>query len=184
MAMQPVDIVPGRSCDNCTLCCKVLGIAEYAKPQGQECVHCLTGRGCAIYERRPEVCREFYCSYLLSPALGDEWRPATSHLVLGYMADVDVILIYTDSDHPGVWRTEPYFARIRKWATTTDVGYVLIWEGGHARALCGEREFDLGAVRDDQVIVRSAEPGKPVSIYAIDRSVAEREQETRSAAAP
>jgi hypothetical protein len=176
--MQPVDIVPGRSCDSCTLCCKVLGVAVFDKPQGRECAHCLTGRGCAIYDRRPEVCREFHCSYLLSPALGEEWKPTTSHLVLGYMAEADVVLIYTDPDHPGVWRREPYLSRIRKWAAS-DTGYVLIWESGGARALCGEREFDLGAVRDDQVIVRSVErgpAGAQVSIYVVDRSVAEREQ--------
>jgi hypothetical protein len=182
--MQPVDIVPGRSCDNCTLCCKVLGIAEFAKPQGQECTHCLTDRGCAIYGRRPEVCREFYCSYLLSPALGEEWKPTTSHMVLGYMAEADVILIYTDPDHPNRWRTEPYLSRIRKWAATTDTGYVLIWESGRARALCGAQEFDLGAVGDDQVIVRSAQPGKPVSIYLIERTTAEQEQKSSPAAAP
>lgn len=169
--MTDVGIVPGRSCDNCTLCCKVIAVPELAKPQGRDCVHCDTGRGCGIYARRPGVCAEFYCSYLLSPALGEEWKPRESHLVLGYMAAADVILIYTDPDHPGAWRQEPYLARIRKWAATTDTGYVLIWEGGRALALCGDAEFALGPLDNDQVIVRDITGGK-VNIYAVRKGAA------------
>ena len=163
------DVVPGRSCEGCTLCCKVLAIAELAKPQGQECVHCDTGHGCRIYDRRPEPCREFYCSFLLSPALGEEWKPTTSHMVLGYMSDADVIMVYTDPDHPEMWRREPYISRIKKWAATTDTGYVLIWENQNALALHGADEFDLGVMRSDQVIVRDEQPGKAVTISVADR---------------
>ncbi len=176
--MTPAAVVPGRSCENCTLCCKVLGIPELAKPRGQECTFCDTGRGCTIYGRRPEVCAEFYCSFLLSPALGEEWKPTTSHMVLGYIADADVIIIYTDPDHPGVWRQEPYLARVKKWARTTDTGYVLIWEGKGALALHGEDEFDLGALRDDQVIVRDDGRGDGIgnktTVYVVDRDAAAR----------
>lgn len=161
-----VAVVPGRSCDSCTLCCKVIGVPALAKPRGQDCSHCDIGRGCRIYASRPGACADFYCSYLLSPALGEEWKPLTSKLVLGYMADADVILIYTDPDHPDAWRKEPYLARIKKWAATTDTGYVLIWEESRALALCGGAEFDLGLLSDDQVIVRdNAEGG--VAIYAL-----------------
>src|SRR5947209_4099451 len=97
--METVALVPGRSCDNCTLCCKVIGVAEFAKPRGRDCEFCDVGRGCKIYGRRPQVCADFFCSYLLSPALGEEWKPATSRLVLGYMTEADVIVIYTDPDH-------------------------------------------------------------------------------------
>ncbi|MBX7200181.1 MAG: hypothetical protein K1X51_12505 [Rhodospirillaceae bacterium] len=164
-----VDVVPGRSCDACTLCCKVIGVPELAKPQGHDCRHCDTGRGCRIYDRRPAVCADFYCSYLLSPALGDEWKPLTSHLVLGYMADADVILIYTDPGHPGMWRRAPYLARIKKWAAATDKGYVLIWEKDRALALLNDDEFDLGKLYDGQVIVRDADAAGKATIYAADR---------------
>lgn len=166
-------IVPGRSCDNCTLCCKVIGVPALAKPRGHDCVHCDIGRGCKIYGRRPEVCADFYCSYLLSPALGEEWDPRKSHLVLGYMAEADVILIYTDPAHPDVWRREPYLSRVKKWAATTDAGYVLIWESTGALALCGDAEFALGPLESDQVIVRDTAGGK-VRIYALHRDAAGR----------
>ncbi len=150
------------------MCCTVIGIPALSKPQGHDCVHCHIGQGCGIYTRRPEVCAEFYCSYLLSPALGEEWKPNTAHLVLGYMAEADVILVYTDPAHPNAWRRTPYLDRIKKWAATTDTGYVLIWENGRALALLGGEEFDLGHLRDDQVIVRDAGAAGKATIYAID----------------
>jgi hypothetical protein len=171
--MPSSDIVPGRSCENCTLCCKVLAIPALAKPRGAVCTHCAWNEGCTVYAARPAACRDFDCSYLLSPALGDEWKPITAHMVLGYMAAADVILIYTDPDHAGMWRTEPYYSRIKTWAAGTDTGYVLIWEKDGARALVGRDEFFLGQVRDDQVIVRDEQPapgGQRVTIYAVDQT--------------
>ena len=104
----------------------------------------------------------------MSPALGEEWKPTTSHLVLGYMSEADVIIIYTDPDHSDAWRQEPYYSRIKKWAATTDKGYVLIWQGAGALALHGADEFDLGVIREDQVIVRDERSGpdrNKVTIY-------------------
>src|SRR5262249_18739144 len=103
----------------------------------------------------------------------------TSHLVLGYMATADVTLVYVDPDHPGAWRREPYYARIKRWAANTDTGYVMVWEEKRLLALVGTEEFDLGRPREDQVIVRHEQPGpagKKVSIYLIDKAVAEQEQ--------
>ncbi len=164
--MTDSDIVPGRSCADCTLCCKVLGIPELAKPRGVVCGQCDWNKGCKIYAGRPGSCRDFDCSYLLSPALGEEWKPTTAHLVLGYMAREDIILIFTDPDHVGAWRREPYLARIKKWAGMTDKGYVLIWEAKRALALVGAQEFDLGELRDDQAIIRDDHRDGTVRVYA------------------
>jgi hypothetical protein len=170
--MAPSDIVPGRSCAGCTLCCKVLGIPELTKPRGIVCGYCAWGTGCRIYERRPGACADFDCSYLLSPALGEEWKPITSHLVLGYMAKDDVILIFTDPDHVGAWRKEPYISRIKGWARSTDTGYVLVWEQTRVLALLGADEFDLGRVTEDQVIVREQRAGGRAAIYVTDKDAA------------
>lgn len=66
-----------RSCDSCTACCKVLRIEtpELSKPLGQWCPNCHPGQGCAIYETRPSVCRDFRCSWLATEILPDEFRP-------------------------------------------------------------------------------------------------------------
>lgn len=66
-----------RSCGGCSACCKVLGIEtpELTKPRGQWCPNCRPGQGCAIYESRPTVCRDFKCAWLAGESLGDEFRP-------------------------------------------------------------------------------------------------------------
>ncbi len=50
--------IPGRSCGECLLCCKLAKIVGLDKPDGVWCRHCAPGRGgCTIYETRPPVCR-------------------------------------------------------------------------------------------------------------------------------
>ena len=68
-------VVPGRACDTCTLCCKVIAVEDFAKPPGVWCRHCVRGKGCGIYETRPTDCRTFFCEWMLTPSLGPEWKP-------------------------------------------------------------------------------------------------------------
>jgi hypothetical protein len=56
--------IPGKSCGTCNLCCQVLVIEELDKPPGPLCKHCKPGKGCKIYLKRPEVCRDFECEWL------------------------------------------------------------------------------------------------------------------------
>jgi hypothetical protein len=67
---------PGRECGDCIACCVVpaIDVPELHKPDGVVCPNC-TGRGCAIHERRPAVCRDFYCAYLRIPSMPPESRP-------------------------------------------------------------------------------------------------------------
>ena len=65
----------GKSCGDCGLCCKLMGVTALAKPQGKWCPHFSRRAGCKIYEDRPHDCREFICYWLHAPNLGDEWRP-------------------------------------------------------------------------------------------------------------
>ncbi|HWA89190.1 MAG TPA: hypothetical protein VG889_04100 [Rhizomicrobium sp.] len=71
-----------RSCDGCTLCCKVLSVPALDKPGGTWCAHCDPARGCAIYEARPQECRDFFCGYILKPGMGEHWRPSVSRMVV------------------------------------------------------------------------------------------------------
>lgn len=57
-----------RSCGSCTLCCRLPEIDEFAKPPDVACSHC-TGSGCAIYDGRPQVCRDFLCRWMTNPGL-------------------------------------------------------------------------------------------------------------------
>ena len=70
------NFVQHRSCGDCTLCCKVLGIEDeaFSKPAGQLCGNC-TGTGCAIYETRPFTCQTFYCLWRRVEAMAEDARP-------------------------------------------------------------------------------------------------------------
>src|ERR1700719_447449 len=46
-------LIPGRACGTCMMCCKVPAIEEFAKPPGVWCKHAVSGRGCGIYAERP-----------------------------------------------------------------------------------------------------------------------------------
>ena len=53
-----------RECGSCTLCCKLLGVDEISKPQGEWCSHCNIGVGCKIYRDRPNECKNFTCMWI------------------------------------------------------------------------------------------------------------------------
>jgi hypothetical protein len=69
------NLVPGRECAECTVCCTVPTIdkPELQKPAGATCRHC--NKGCDIYETRPGVCRTFFCGWRQLEIFGDDWRP-------------------------------------------------------------------------------------------------------------
>ena len=78
-----------NSCGSCTVCCKVLRIAEFSKPAGVMCQHC-TGSGCGIYETRYDVCKGYLCGWRLLPRLGEAWRPDRSGILIGVMEVEDL----------------------------------------------------------------------------------------------
>jgi hypothetical protein len=69
------DLVAGRECGACVACCKILEIgAPLDKPADVLCQHC-TGSGCGIYEKRPAVCRDWFCGWRKDADLPDHMRP-------------------------------------------------------------------------------------------------------------
>ena len=75
-------------CGGCTACCRVFEIPELKKPAGTWCQHCAIGKGCKIYDDRPQMCVEFECLWLLSQKREDprehlppELRPDKSKVV-------------------------------------------------------------------------------------------------------
>jgi len=87
MKVYDLDLVPGRSCGPCTLCCTVMAVdrPEMQKEAGVTCRHCKGG--CTIYETRPALCRDFHCGWRQLPILDDDWRPDRS----GVFVEVEVI---------------------------------------------------------------------------------------------
>lgn len=75
-----------KSCGECNLCCKLLGVEELSKRPNTWCSHVKLGEGCGIYETRPHSCREFSCMWLLSPDAPEEARPDRVH---GFFAHLE-----------------------------------------------------------------------------------------------
>jgi hypothetical protein len=79
------NLVPGRSCGECTVCCEALWIdePELKKQPGVCCLHCSSGQGCQIYAVRPPICRNWHCEWRKIATLGPEWRPDRSGILIG-----------------------------------------------------------------------------------------------------
>lgn len=104
---------PGTvGCGTCTMCCKLLGVVELAKPKDAWCVHCDKGRGCRIYDARPVGCSEFSCLWLTaheaSPGVPDDLRPDRSHVVFHERQGQDRLLVaHVDPAYPKAWLEGP-----------------------------------------------------------------------------
>lgn len=77
-------LLPGRECGECNVCCVVLTIddAELRKPQGYRCRNTLPDKSCAIYERRPNTCRDFNCGWRLLKWVREGLRPDKSGVLV------------------------------------------------------------------------------------------------------
>jgi hypothetical protein len=77
------DLIEGRECGTCTVCCQDLLIDDAAlkKLPGEMCPICKPAEGCSLYLSRPDTCRNWHCGWRLLP-LGDEWRPDRSQILI------------------------------------------------------------------------------------------------------
>ena len=126
----------GRQCGKCTMCCTLMGVDEpphLTKPPNTKCQHCVPGKGCTIYERRPSTCRGFYCQWLVDSTVDDTLYPLTAKIVT-YINEGGNLGFSVDPHRPDRWLQHPYFERISNLAlargnTTLRVGkhwYVLL----------------------------------------------------------
>lgn len=134
-----------------------MGIATLAKPAGQWCPHCKANQGCAIYEQRPQECRNFICGWLRAPHLDERWKPSVCKFVL---AQEDTLKIVVDPARPDAWRKEPYYSQFKAWAQTGPDQGIMVAIGKRAIVILPDGEVDLGVLGDDErvVTVRSETP--------------------------
>jgi hypothetical protein len=151
-------IVPGRSCGECSLCCKLIRVDALAKPPGTWCTHCAAGRGsCRIYDNRPTECRDFYCAWMVSPTLGDEWRPSKCKIVLRVESDGKLIAAHVDPSDPAAWRRQPYFRTLKQFAIKgASVGQrVIVYIKNRVIVIFPNKEVDVGTMNPgDHLVVR------------------------------
>jgi hypothetical protein len=144
-----------RSCDGCTLCCKVMSIYELEKPSGEWCGHCRIGVGCSIYDGRPTECRQFLCGYLVLSDLSEEWKPSRSKIVITSEVTRNSITFHVDPSRPDAWRREPFYSYMKQRAerAASQRGQVLVIVGKRSIMIFPDRDVDLGNVGDDELIV-------------------------------
>lgn len=174
--------VPGRACGSCTLCCKVFHIIETESEAGQWCRHCKPGKGCTIYETRPDRCRGFFCMWMTQSGLGPEWKPEKSKLVLSIELDGQRIAAHVDPSVPGAWRRSPYYEDLKRWSAEglQVQRQVSVWIGQHCIVILPDKEIDLGTVADDEVVVSVAQMTQSGPVYGAEkmkRSEAEARQQ-------
>lgn len=109
----PLQVTPARQCGTCSQCCTLLEVADVGKAVNAWCQHCEAGKGCRIYDDRPQMCRSFNCAWIQGH-LGDEWFPETAGMVVHFSQDA--VNVQVDPRWPERWRQEPFFSKLREWS--------------------------------------------------------------------
>ena len=140
---------PAKSCGDCGLCCKLMGVEEIAKPPLAWCREFKRGCGCRTYETRPKACADFICYWLHLPVLDESWRPDRAGFVMHMSEQGRRLNIEVDPAQSAGWRREPYLSTLRGWAAAgLDRGLELVvWRGRTATKLTQTGEIDLGVRR-------------------------------------
>ncbi|WP_337186437.1 YkgJ family cysteine cluster protein [Phenylobacterium sp.] len=149
-----------KACGPCTMCCRVLAVAELDKPAGRPCAHAKPGAGCGIYEHRPQGCRVFECVWLMDPEMPHRFRPDQTKVVLDQDARGQRLVARCDPANPLAWRRNPIYAALKgRAADTWGTGRIVLAVAGRRTWLIAPREdVDLGEVGAEatlQVIERA-----------------------------
>jgi hypothetical protein len=91
-------VVAGRECGACNVCCVVPKIDEPAlrKLPGCRCPNALADGSCAIYDERPQTCRDFYCGWRQMDWIDERLRPDQSGIFIRLTGDKALVT----GEHP------------------------------------------------------------------------------------
>ncbi len=109
------------------------------------------------------------CSWLITPSLGEAWRPDRSKLVL-WTNKVGRMIVDVDADYPNAWRREPYYGQLKAWSNRRQPGSleVLVRAKGRMIVVFPEADIDLGPYdRGDGVASGYREEGGREVPYAV-----------------
>jgi hypothetical protein len=145
-----------RSCGDCTLCCKVFDVPVMNKPRDKWCQKCQPGKGCAIWQDRPEFCRDFHCLWVKDVRLEPQWQPNHCKFVMNWAGEKQ-LNITCDPGSPMAYRREPFFASLKDSARrfASEEKHILIFTGSQKFVLLPDGERLLGE-RDAYVDFRVA----------------------------
>lgn len=143
-----------RECGSCSLCCKVMGIADLDKPPGVWCGHFARGAGCGIYQDRPTECRTFACEWLKFDGWDAAWKPDKARFVMFTQDGGRRLKVVVDPVFPDAWRREPYYSRFKRMSqTAVDGRRVFITIGQRHIIVFPDQDHDLGLVPETAQIV-------------------------------
>jgi len=156
MTATPTPLVPGRSCAECALCCKILEIRALEKPAGQWCGFCSTRQGCDAYDTRPDTCRRFHCGYLTNASIPDHWRPAASRMMITFAnpEEGSHIFVHVDSGRADAWKKAPYYNDLKSWARQFNPRgmQIMVKIANRYIVVTPERDIDIGPVASDETV--------------------------------
>ena len=118
-------------CGTCTACCRVFDIPELKKPAGTWCQHCAIGKGCKVYDDRPQMCREFECLWLMSQKRPDPrehmkpgMRPDKCKVVFSPSTNDRVMAATTMPGAPLAWQSPAVSKLIKRMIDGGDMAVV------------------------------------------------------------
>lgn len=82
--MDAPELIAGRSCGTCNVCCVALTIDDPAlqKVQGYRCRNARPDNGCSIYDTRPHTCLTFFCGWRRLKWVRETMRPDRSGVLI------------------------------------------------------------------------------------------------------
>jgi hypothetical protein len=125
-----------------------MGVSELAKPGGVLCAHARPGRGCGIYDTRPQGCRAFECVWLMDPEMPHRFRPDQTKVVLDMDHEGRRLIARCDPANPLAWRRSPMREALAGYAQDHwGTGKVVMAVAGRrAWVITPKEEIDLGEI--------------------------------------
>jgi len=113
------------------------------------------GGGCGNHLNRPHVCRQFYCSWLIDPNLGPEWKPEVSRFVITADPKYQALTVMADPGMPLAWRREPYYSTLKKFSQVFFKldQKVLVNISGRITVILPDRDVPIGVIVPGEEIV-------------------------------
>lgn len=127
-------------CQQCSLCCRLLGIISLEKMPGTWCTYCKPGRGgCQIHDNplMPTECADYVCLWLQCRQEGnplpDHLRPDRSKVIIDARLDEHAHNVRCDPLHPNAWRDPEIQRLLASLAATGSTIYLITPTGEEHR---------------------------------------------------